>query len=142
MVLPVALEHIPLVLRGQIIRALAKEPGIERLTEVFCEDMVDQAAYGIGLKMRVPGRHLPEVRYPADWWQAFKDRWFPAWAKERWPVRYVRYDLMALYPEIKLPQSCGPSVLRVARQTVLKGGAVGPDEQVWIHREAEPDVRN
>jgi hypothetical protein len=26
------------------------------------------------------------VEYPADWWQAFKDRWFPEWAKKRWPV--------------------------------------------------------
>lgn len=24
---------------------------------------------------------------PADWWQHFKQRWFPAWALERWPVR-------------------------------------------------------
>jgi hypothetical protein len=28
------------------------------------------------------------VRYPADWWQAVKDRWYPAWALSRWPVVY------------------------------------------------------
>jgi hypothetical protein len=27
-------------------------------------------------------------KYPADWWQAFKERWFPAWLIERYPVRY------------------------------------------------------
>lgn len=32
----------------------------------------------------------PEVvqaKWPADWWQAFKERWFPMWALRRWPVR-------------------------------------------------------
>lgn len=27
-----------------------------------------------------------EVEVPADWWQHFKERWFPAWARKRWPV--------------------------------------------------------
>ncbi len=26
------------------------------------------------------------VAYPADWWQAFKARWFPRWALRLWPV--------------------------------------------------------
>lgn len=25
--------------------------------------------------------------YPADWWQALKERWFPHWALKRWPVQ-------------------------------------------------------
>ncbi len=29
-----------------------------------------------------------ELRYPADWWQAFKDRWFPEWALKRWPIEW------------------------------------------------------
>lgn len=32
-------------------------------------------------------------KYPADWWQAFKERWFPKWAKRKWPVRYSRIDV-------------------------------------------------
>ena len=24
---------------------------------------------------------------PADWWEAVKERWVPAWAKRRWPVK-------------------------------------------------------
>lgn len=28
------------------------------------------------------------VEYPKDWWQAFKERWAPEWAKKRWPVQY------------------------------------------------------
>jgi hypothetical protein len=48
------------------------------------------------------------VRWPADWWQAFKERWYPAWAKRRWPVRYNTHtvDIRAAYPTLRpsLPQ--------------------------------------
>lgn len=27
------------------------------------------------------------VEYPADWWEAFKDRFFPRWARRLWPVK-------------------------------------------------------
>jgi nuclear transport factor 2 (NTF2) superfamily protein len=29
------------------------------------------------------------VRFPADWWEAFKERWFPKWARDRWPVKWT-----------------------------------------------------
>jgi len=32
-------------------------------------------------------------RWPKDWWQAFKDRWFPAWALKRWPVQWETIDI-------------------------------------------------
>ena len=46
-----------------------------------------------------------EVRYPADWWQAVKARWFPEWAKQRWPVRYTVevMEARALYPLVSMP---------------------------------------
>lgn len=47
-------------------------------------------------------------QYPADWWQAFKERWFPEWAKDRWPVCYERIDVSerrykAVCPHIEVP---------------------------------------
>ena len=41
------------------------------------------------------------IEYPEDWWQAFKDRWFPDWALRRWPVRYKEHRIKAeaLFPE-------------------------------------------
>jgi hypothetical protein len=50
-------------------------------------------------------RTMPDVAeesFPDDWWQAVKDRWFPAWAKRRWPVRrrIVRMERFGAYPEI------------------------------------------
>jgi len=46
-----------------------------------------------------------EADYPADWWQAFKERFLPAWGKRRWPVRKIHLELVAraLYPEIAIP---------------------------------------
>lgn len=45
------------------------------------------------------------VRYPADWWQAAKERWFPIWAIRRWPVWYTQhvYEARALYPRVAMP---------------------------------------
>jgi hypothetical protein len=27
-------------------------------------------------------------RWPKTWWDAFKDHWFPLWAKTRWPIQW------------------------------------------------------
>jgi len=32
-------------------------------------------------------------RWPATWWDAIKDRWFPGWAKHRWPVKWEIVDI-------------------------------------------------
>ncbi len=34
------------------------------------------------------GRVVVNERWPSDWWQAFRERWFPAWWLRRWPVQY------------------------------------------------------
>ena len=41
------------------------------------------------------------VKYPSNWWQAFKDRWFPEWLLEKYPVDIVQITLKAkcLYPD-------------------------------------------
>lgn len=45
------------------------------------------------------------VTYPADWWQALKERFFPRWALAWWPVKYTKhtFDVVAAYPGIKFP---------------------------------------
>lgn len=32
-------------------------------------------------------------RWPRTWWDALKDRWFPSWAKTRWPPQYDSIDI-------------------------------------------------
>lgn len=48
-----------------------------------------------------------KAEWPADWWEALKARFAPAWFLRRWPVRYERrvLEAQALYPKIALPQN-------------------------------------
>ena len=47
-------------------------------------------------------RQIECIEYPANWWEAVKDRWMPGWLKYRFPVRYIRTTIRAreLYPQI------------------------------------------
>ena len=59
--------------------------------------------------------------YPATWWDAVKDRWFPAWLLKRFPVDTitVQYKPCYLYPEFVLPpERFGRAVLHVPAPTV------------------------
>ena len=53
---------------------------------------------------------LPEFFVPTDWWQAFKERWFPRWALKRWPVQRkclgggrAAVEVTSLFPELHTP---------------------------------------
>lgn len=35
------------------------------------------------------------IQYPKDWWQHCKQRWSPAWALKRWPVKMTTVTLPA-----------------------------------------------
>ena len=82
--------------------AAPRKVAIETMGNFLADEIaiqVVQAVYGHDLE-------VIECRYPADWWQAFKERWFPAWAKERWSVLYRHYRLTAkeLYPKVSAPR--------------------------------------
>jgi len=48
------------------------------------------------------------AKYPSDWWQALKERWFPwsfagrMWLR-RWPVRYTEVMAVHKFPELSPP---------------------------------------
>lgn len=54
------------------------------------------------------------IRYPADWWQALKERWFSLWAKVRWPVRWTVHeiDTKTLYPNFRVSMPRETHVLK------------------------------
>ena len=35
------------------------------------------------------------VRHPADWWQSFKEHWFPGWILKLYPVHYHTIHIQA-----------------------------------------------
>ena len=49
------------------------------------------------LTAKILERELSSFRYPATWWDGFKEAYFPAWAKQRFPVKWVGITSVALY---------------------------------------------
>lgn len=47
------------------------------------------------------GERITEIRYPANWWQAFRERWLPECLRKKFPVRYHIWKIDFLYPEIE-----------------------------------------
>ena len=47
---------------------------------------------------------LSEVRHdvPADWWEAVRERWFPAWWVRRWPIKYEAIEVRRIERQIKV----------------------------------------
>jgi len=102
------LERIKLVVLTTISPELAAHFALPPRVEVspFRGFIADDLA--VRIIQEVYGKELERVsaEYPADWWQAFKARWFPAWAKQRWPVRMKQIELVAqeLYPKVDKPE--------------------------------------
>lgn len=44
-----------------------------------------------------------DFSWPQDWWQHFKQRWFPKWATKKWPVKMEErsFDVKCIYPTFK-----------------------------------------
>lgn len=43
-------------------------------------------------------------KYPSDWWNAFKERWFKGWLLKKYPVKYTykEFQVKATYPELNI----------------------------------------
>lgn len=72
------------------------------------------------------------VSYPATWWQAFKQRFFPRWALRRWPIQFTtvkRPDVVveaeALFPEL---------VPMKEQRSVVVWFYASPPKPVWDER--------
>lgn len=58
----------------------------------------------------VAGERVKEIKYPMDWWQAFKERWFPKFLLKRFPVDYRIWKIDFLYPEIEWRKQLHPQI--------------------------------
>ncbi len=69
----------------------------------------------MSMHQRVFGEQVLQrtIKWPDTWWDAFKDRWFPDWLKDRYPVTWRMYDFDArfLYPSINHPDDKFRSVI-------------------------------
>lgn len=70
-------------------------------------------AFSVNIKGYLWGEEAAkrEIQYPQDWWQAFKERWFPKCLLKKYPVIYTHIvmEAKAIYPNFRqsLPnESC------------------------------------
>ena len=81
----------------------------------------------IAIKGYVYGEHKDGVviSYPDGWWQAFRQRWFPAWVLKGRPVKMVTRDIKfrVIYPGFvpAIPRHGG---IHYRVITLLDGGEV------------------
>lgn len=93
------------------LHKICTEMGIDwiNMNLVDIESFTDNCIKCMILRLRagIYGETLKkvEISYPQDWWQHFKQRWFPKWAKDKWPVimKTETVEATALYPMVSLP---------------------------------------
>jgi hypothetical protein len=121
-----ALEVVQYALRQEFSREMLAAPNA-RLD-------VQETLYGMGATLVANLLEDPEQRvkkalraqsprYPADWWQAVKEKWAPRWFLRRWPVRWavarleLEVDLRTIFPTVRhIGEHKGRMVLEVLRQ--------------------------
>lgn len=88
----------------KMMEHFAVMPRVEWLEHV--DFMSNDVALRVVQKVWGKEAERQECEYPTDWWQAFKARWFPRWARDRYPVRMVRVVMTAreLYPGVSFPE--------------------------------------
>ncbi len=102
----VQLENMTFAIIASIDKALiecfAQSADVTR-TKHWIEDEIVMR-----LKQHIFGKQVLHevISYPADWKQAFKERWYPEWAKDKWPVRYTTktFDVRELVPSLNIPE--------------------------------------
>jgi len=74
---------------------------LERLTFEQCVD--EAGAKAIRALLTIATKEEQVFDYPANWFQAFKERCFPRWLKKKIPVRMNRVWAIHLFPELNIP---------------------------------------
>lgn len=116
----IALKKIETYAVG-LIDPLLLDASVDTIRSMVC-DQLELRVRGFILAEEDSLRHV-EIRYPATWWQHFKQRWFPKRWLKRWPVREMVHtvDVEVIYPYFRpaLP-------MHHARLLVLDHGAYDP----------------
>jgi len=60
------------------------------------------------LTRRIPKESIDHlyVKYPENWKEAIKERWFPKWLLKKFPVKYteLNYNVEAFYDKVAVPE--------------------------------------
>jgi hypothetical protein len=99
----IALERISFYSQCEICRELIAD---KRLNIHIFDGYIDRII--LRLEAEILGKTTKEisVSYPADWWEAVKERFAPLWIKRKYPIKYKTIKLTAkeCYPLIAIPE--------------------------------------
>ena len=104
------LEIKEIELQAERIRSVLKLDCkmLERASLRVRQDMLEYGVRQVALELEtaVYGKsHVEEhlIRFPSDWLEAVKERFAPAWLRDRFPVRYTQIStsLHELYPDFQ-----------------------------------------
>lgn len=79
---------------------------------------IDLSTYIMGMEGE---RIVINKRWPCDWWQALRERWFPKWWLRRRPVQYEEIDIdeqkfAAVCPHIAIDTPLSEHIVWMAEQ--------------------------
>lgn len=112
----------PLLLSQRRGFSLAKQIGAEKIAMKMVDyhvkreidgsianlslDLIEYTAKDMALHMkaRVATDTVKKLKYPKDWREAVKERWFPKWLLQKYPVKYDYIQADVLYPLIAIPE--------------------------------------
>lgn len=118
--------------RQMRLRELADGIGPEFLSDATIDARINEEVETLCVRLmtRVYSERIGNVAVscPTDWWQHFKQRWFPGWALKRWPVvlDVQRFDVRAMFPGFKPPDKFGPVEYLAVRDWSYDGIEDGP----------------
>lgn len=110
------------ILKAVKVRCASVVPDeISRSLRLELKDLADYTAAGLVAQLEAflygeEASHSVQFSAPADWWQHFKDRWFPHWLRKRFPVQYrtqtTTMHAAKLFPHAK-PNKFGDPIIRI-----------------------------
>lgn len=125
MIAPVELR----ALKVGILKIISEEL-VDSSVEIWRDALENQIRIAIHGYVWAESEHVryQEIKYPRDWWQAFKERWFPKWLLTKYPVDYyvTMISVDAIYPEFKQKLPDFKSRLVINREdwiTSIDGGS-------------------
>lgn len=89
-------------------------------SEIYIEDLSRNLGRSIVVQLRgfLWSEKLKSsfVRYPSDWWEHFKQRWFPNFLLKKYPVKETVHEFSAsiVYPDYKPSIPNERHILKVA----------------------------
>jgi hypothetical protein len=100
----IKLERLRYFVQMNVDAGAASEFGIK--PEVRATQLASFVSDSILFQLRqdIFGRTLDEIKFPANWKEAVKERFAPRWFLKRWPVRYTIYKIDELYPKMPAPR--------------------------------------